>query len=59
MSCRGHAAITIRLATAGPLETGQDPPCCEATEPRRTVPRVQRPFYQRSGTKDHEDGTCV
>lgn len=56
VSCRGHAAVTNQLATAGPLETGQDPPCCENTEPLGDTAMHAAAFLlKRSGAHDHED----
>lgn len=54
MSCRGHAAVTMQLAIARPLETGQDlwklgktPHAVRTRSPRETLPRLQRPCYSR------------
>lgn len=56
MSCRGHAAVTMQLAIARPLETGQDAPRCEDTEPPGdTATPAATLLLKRSRTDDHQD----
>lgn len=56
MSCRGHAAVTMQLAIARPLETEQDAPRCEDTEPPGdTATPAATLLLKRSRTDDHQD----